>query len=81
MYFENPAGFAQLRKEYRPVRAPGSAYRTVQLCRAVFRQRRGSDQSTSAKFGTKAFWNGRCYNVATLTCYWDLLLAICAFLF
>ena len=74
-------GFVHLRSKCSPGLAPGPTYRMVQLCRAVFRQRRGSDKSTSVKFRTKAFSNGRCCNVATLTCYWDFFLAMCAFLF
>ena len=74
-------GFAHLRSRCSPCRAPGPSYRMVQICRTVFRQRRGSKTPTSVKFRTKAFLNGRSYNVATLTCYWDFLVAICAYLF
>ena len=74
-------GFAQLRSKGGPGRGPGPSYRMVQICRSVLRQRRGIWKATSVKFKTKAFLNDRCYDVATLTCYRDCLLAISAFLF
>ena len=75
-------GFAQLRREeYHPVLAAGSAYRTMQFCRAKFRQRRNSTRCTDDKYNTNVLWKGKRYNVASLTCYRDFLWAICAFLF
>ena len=74
-------GFTHLRSKGGPGRAPGPSYRMVQICRSVLRQRRGIMKTTGAKFKTKAFLNDHCYDVATLTCYGDFLLAISAFLF
>ena len=62
-------------------RGPGPSYRMVQICRSALRQKRGITKTTGAKFKTKAFLNDRCYDVATLTCYGDFLLAISAFLY
>ena len=73
-------GFTHLRSKGGPGRGPGPSYRMVQICRSVLRQRRGVWKATSVKFKTKAFLNDRCYDVATLTCYWDFLLAISPFL-
>jgi len=74
-------GFVQLRSKGGPGRGPGPSYRMVQICRSVLRQKRGIMKTIWAKFKTKAFLNDRCYDVATLTCYGDFLLAIAALLY
>ena len=74
-------GFVQLRSKGGQGRGPGPSYRMVQICRSVLRRKRGIMKTTGAKFRTKAFLNDCCYDVATLTCYGDFLLAIYAFLY
>ena len=73
-------GFVQMLSKG-PGRGPGPSYRMVQICRSALRRKRGITRTTGAKFATKAYHNGRCYNVATLTCYGDFVLAISAFLY
>ena len=73
-------GFVHMFSKGGPGRGPGPSYRLVQFCRSTLRHKRGTTKTTGAKFHTKAHLNDRCYDVATLTCYGDLLIAISEFL-
>ena len=73
-------GFVQSFSKGGSGRGPGPSYRLVQICRSALRHKRGATKTVGARFRTKAYLNERCYDVATLTSYGDLLLAISAFL-
>ena len=73
-------GFVQRFIKQGSGRGPGPSYRLVQICRSALRYKRGTSKPVGAKLRTKAYFNEHCYDVATLTSYGDLLLAISAFL-